>query len=178
LLGPATSFCASWFKKQSHTIEEQLRDGIRYLQFRIIKHTDGALYVTNKLLGPKIEEVLEEVKAFVMHNREEIVMLDFFKFFGMDKEAHVAFKELLFQVFSGLLVPRMRGPRVTPNQLWNLKVCFILISNYFYFTHSFAFALLRFGSFFIFLFVFFYHFCASFSFFPADVLGIRPGHLR
>lgn len=124
---PATSFCASWFRKQSHTIEEQLRDGIRYLQFRLIKHSDGALYVTNKLLGPKIEEVLEEVKTFVQQNREEIIFLDFVKFFAMDKDAHMQLKELLLQVFSGHLVPRMRGPRVTPNQLWNLKESVLVI---------------------------------------------------
>jgi hypothetical protein len=84
------------------------------------------VYVTNKLLGPKIDAVLEEVKAFVLQNREEIILLDFIKFFGMDKESHTQLKELIFQVFSGHLVPRMRGPRVTPNQLWNLKVCVVV----------------------------------------------------
>ena len=116
----AKSVVHSWAVTQSLNIYDQLMAGIRYLDLRVaLRNKDNQIRVLHGLYGVGIEEVLEDVKRFVVKHPKEIVILDFNHFYNMDCTAHERLADTLLALFSEILrSPGNETTNVTLQDMW------------------------------------------------------------
>ena len=87
-----------WGICQHIDIEHQLQIGIRYFDFRVGK-VNGQFRIIHGLYGTKIGNILLEIGQFLAQHPEEIVILDFQRFYDCTKQDHrkiIGFIELAF----------------------------------------------------------------------------------
>jgi len=114
-----------WTKTQTLDLTNQLMSGIRYFDFRVAsKLSDNDFYFCHGLYGPKIVELLAQIKAFLIENPHEIVFLDFQHFYGISDEDHKQLISIITQTFEKRLVPyssQLLMDRFTLNYLWDKR---------------------------------------------------------
>lgn len=93
-----------WLTNQDKSIYRQLIDGIRHFDFRICG-LGSELYICHGFLGPKIEQVLEPIKAFLNNNPDEFVLLDFNHVYGVSNHS-VATQKIRDIIGNDLLIPK------------------------------------------------------------------------
>lgn len=63
---------------QRLNVYQQLKAGIRYLDIRVaLRPENKQFYICHNFYGPKLEEILEQVNAYVKKHPREIVIIDF-----------------------------------------------------------------------------------------------------
>lgn len=71
-----TSIAKNWAMAQDRTIYEQLNDGIRYLDLRVIyRDSKKDFYTVHGLYGPKFSDVLTQITRFMKENPKEILII-------------------------------------------------------------------------------------------------------
>ena len=106
---------------QSRTIQQQLEDGIRFLDLRISPAVDqktcGDFQIIHSLLGGCLKPMLEEVKQFLDTNKKEIVIIDFHQ---LQNDANPdTLYNMLGEVFGELLLPFVIGNQdMTIGEQW------------------------------------------------------------
>ncbi|XP_017494293.1 PREDICTED: PI-PLC X domain-containing protein 3 [Rhagoletis zephyria] len=110
------NFCFPWFvrrwaKTQSSSVLEQLGLGVRYFDLRVCQKNDKYFFA-HGLFAMEAFEPLEEVKQFLISNKEEVCILDFQHFYDMDDAHHIKFQSQLLQLFDNLFFARSDGSLV------------------------------------------------------------------
>lgn len=96
----------AWSQATELTIEEQLVNGIRYLDLRVCAYED-ALYTFHGFLGPKVNDILQQIKTWVQNVQGEIVFIhaSHMAFGGNNKEAHERFIKSIESILGDSLFP-------------------------------------------------------------------------
>lgn len=118
-----TGVIAKWSKTQNRTIKQQLMDGIRYLDLRVVyRDSNKAYYTVHGLYGEKIDDVLRQVKEFADRHPREIIILDFNHLYNMKpKEGNSRNKGLINKIknaFGDKLAPNTFGPKTKIGDFW------------------------------------------------------------
>lgn len=119
---------AAWAKTQDKTLEQQLNDGVRYLDLRVAKHEDR-LVLVHGLVSCTLREALEGVHRFARAHPREPVLLDLqaMPSRAAHDELHALFQEVLGDhLFAG------KGPpsEWTLQELWKVKRALIAIVDH------------------------------------------------
>ncbi|KAK7495212.1 hypothetical protein BaRGS_00013622 [Batillaria attramentaria] len=114
-----------WGKCQRLSTLEQLLAGVRYLDLRVAYRVkDDQFYLVHSLYGPRVSDVLEDVKTFLQEHPKEVVLLDFNHFYlerGLEKELHDRLITYIKDFFGELLCPKDQADRIHLNSLWQNK---------------------------------------------------------
>ncbi|MEI5906978.1 phosphatidylinositol-specific phospholipase C domain-containing protein [Bacillus spongiae] len=124
------SIVADWSQTQGLTIEEQLNEGIRYLDLRVAPNVwqpvfdsyqiqETNLRTLHGLYGEGVNEIIADTKTFLDENEKEIVILDFQHFYEMTERSYEYLNTLLQDTFGDLLVPSSYGVNIPLEQLWS-----------------------------------------------------------
>ena len=98
---------------QRRPVLEQLRDGIRLLDLRICA-CDGELWIHHGLLGPRLEEVLDDIATFCEESDGELLVVRASHFtMGRGKD-HGDVVAAILERFAAHLVPRASEVLVSP----------------------------------------------------------------
>ena len=87
-LGSFVGMTDVWAKAQEKNISEQLADGIRYLDFRPCREKSGDIRVCHGLYGPRILDLLEDVRIFAEAHPKEIIFIQMGEFNGFGDSDH------------------------------------------------------------------------------------------
>ena len=103
---PADDVVRRWAKAQTLTIGEQLRRGARYVDLRCGWTPDGEWRTHHALIGRMVDELLEEVKVFLVENPSEVVIVEMTHFFGGPRAEDVErLATVVEEIFGELLAP-------------------------------------------------------------------------
>ncbi|MBM3469055.1 MAG: hypothetical protein FJX71_06465 [Alphaproteobacteria bacterium] len=126
-----TAIAKKWAMAQSRTIFQQLNDGNRYLDLRVIyRMSKNEFYMVHSLYGPSLSSVLRQIVAFASAHPKEIIIIKIGDMRHMPEEkggGHTNLINQLRKAFEGRLVPKSFGTSVTPKKLWEQKKQIILI---------------------------------------------------
>ncbi|MEW6554170.1 MAG: hypothetical protein AB1384_07795, partial [Actinomycetota bacterium] len=109
---------ANWSRAQGAKIGEQLNEGIRYLDLRVVKYKDsngGDYVLSHSMTGEHLDDVLQDVKNFHASNPTEFIILDINKVFMEQSQDdsnfdHAAFiQHLKSKLGTDCLIPRTAG---------------------------------------------------------------------
>lgn len=108
-----------WSKTQSQSIQQQLENGVRYLDLRVYQHPKNKeIRIGHGLYGRRLDDVLEEVRTFLREADREIVLLDFNHLIGIDNHQEVL--NLITSKFEGKLIPPADDlTNLTLENIWN-----------------------------------------------------------
>lgn len=74
---PVFSYFINMFAKtQTHTIEEQLQQGIRLFDFRVAAGNDEQIYLAHTFLCQKLDHELGKIKQFLAKNDREVIIIN------------------------------------------------------------------------------------------------------
>lgn len=90
---------------QRRPILDQLRDGVRLLDLRICA-CDGELWIHHGLLGPRLDDVLDDLSSFLQASEHELVVVRASHFTMGQGRAHHDVVSALLERFAGHLLPR------------------------------------------------------------------------
>lgn len=109
-----------WARTQGNDVATQLADGIRYLDLRICQNPgDGAVYLCHGQYSVPVDEVISATDTFLAAHPQEIVILDFNHFYGLDAATYAALGQTLVDTFGPRMVPAASGPEVTVGEIWD-----------------------------------------------------------
>lgn len=69
------SFLA-YLNTQDKNITEQLNSGVRFLELQVCKQ-DNIFYTSNVYLGPRLSDIVSQIKTFAEDNPDELIIIDF-----------------------------------------------------------------------------------------------------
>ena len=121
------SLAVAWSKCQDFNITAQLKAGIRYFDLRI-SPKDNELYTCHSLYGDSLKNILDKLKNFLNTNKQEIVILDFQKFYKMDKQNADSLVNLLVKTIGDKIINR--NSSLVLNDIWNSKKQVFVIMNF------------------------------------------------
>lgn len=90
---------------QRRPVGDQLRDGIRLLDLRVCS-CDGALWIHHGLLGPRLNEVLDDLSSFIEDTDHELIVVRASHFTMGQGRDHSDVVSAILDRFAGRLVPR------------------------------------------------------------------------
>jgi hypothetical protein len=108
---------APWAKAQSKSILEQLESGIRYFDLRVLRRSDGQMFIVHGMYSDNIDTVFSEIKSFTDNHPKEIIILDFNHLFHLQSNQ----EDLIAKInnsFSAKLIPATKTVNATLNELW------------------------------------------------------------
>ena len=110
-----------WAKAQERTIQEQLEDGMRYLDLRPCREKSGNLRVCHSLYGPNMGDILDQIHTFATAHPKEIVIVEMSHFAGMSTPDHTNLQTLIQQrIGSNLLDASLGvGPSTKLGDVWS-----------------------------------------------------------
>jgi hypothetical protein len=111
----------NWAMAQGESISQQLSQGIRYLDLRVIYKDDKKdFYTVHGLYGPKLDDVLAQIKSFLLQNPKEIIVIQIgdLRYMPNGEKDHEAIGLKLKNVFGDLMVPRNDGVLTPIKTLW------------------------------------------------------------
>jgi len=112
-----------WSVTQSATLEEQLRNGVRYLDVRVAIQEKGAPpLVVHHLCGAELGPLLAQLDAFLTAHPQEVVVVDFQHFYGFERLDHERLIAHLQGLFGARLCPYWPGATEEATLRW-LQVC-------------------------------------------------------
>lgn len=105
------SYVYPWAKTQEYSILQQLKDGIRYFDFKVANGYDKEerkeLYLVHFMNGQKVSEALLEISKFLEQKKnEEVIIVDFNAFFGLTQSDHQDLANNIVTMLEEFLVPR------------------------------------------------------------------------
>jgi len=108
---------------QNKTIFEQLEDGIRYLDFRIVKNENHELgSICHCLDGGFVIDMFEQISKFIKKNKQEIIFIDIKKVYGFDEEELKKwlklFEKYCFDLFGDSICPSSISTSTPIKELW------------------------------------------------------------
>lgn len=116
-----------WAVAQAQRLDEQLANGIRYLDLRVV-YGDGPhgddYYLAHGLYGPRFDEAWQQIVAFASAHPKEIVIVEIgcFAGFGEGEEALELHKVLAAKMVpTQRLIPATYGPAATFSALWGIS---------------------------------------------------------
>ncbi len=122
-----TKIAADWSRAQGRTVTEQLQDGIRYFDMRVVyRESRKKFYTCHGLYGEELSKVLKEMNEFLNKHPREVVILDFNHLYNMKPpktgDKHNELMTLIQGTFDKKMVPGdTYSPNVTLNELWEKK---------------------------------------------------------
>lgn len=125
---------AKWGKAQGKNIKEQLNDGIRYLDLRVVyRESAKTHYSVHGLYGQSIDDILKDIKEFIDENPKEIIIVQIgdFGYMGSKKtgDTHEELINKISTQFQDKLTPKNYTPSITVQKLWSMKKQLIVIYN-------------------------------------------------
>jgi hypothetical protein len=124
---------ANWSRSQGAKGGEQLNEGIRYLDLRVVKYKDsngGDYVLSHSMTGEHLDDVLDDVGNFIRGNPNEFVIIDVNKVFMEGAQNDKSFDHAAFIQYAkgrlesklgeGCLIPRDTGS-LKLNDLWSGK---------------------------------------------------------
>lgn len=92
-----------WMTCQKNSIYRQLKDGIRHFDFRLCQQ--GAEYhLCHGFIGPRMRDVLSQIRSFLLNNPNEKVLLDFNHVYGVTNHSDVT--RNILEVLGDMIIPR------------------------------------------------------------------------
>lgn len=107
---------ADWSKSQRTGIYQQLIDGIRYFDLRVLYDSgSNEFYVIHSLVSIPFHQVLDDVKRFYSDpaHSQELVLLDINHTYHMTDLLHERLIQKINDTLDGLLIPRSSGGLLT-----------------------------------------------------------------
>jgi len=113
--------CRSWSQCQSYSITQQLMDGVRYLDFRVIR-TGSNFEVCHSITYGALMPLLDEVKTFIHDNPKELVFLHFQKIFNCDKkQMDYLAQEVILRFQNDIVSPKKFSLYSKLQDIWDRK---------------------------------------------------------
>jgi len=112
IFGPVTrAILYNWSVTQRATLEEQLRNGVRYLDLRLAIEDSGGTQplVVHHLCGAELGPLLAVVDSFLTSHPQEAVIIDFQHFYGFRDLDHERLVAHLQGLFGSRLCPYWAG---------------------------------------------------------------------
>lgn len=85
---------SAWSRSQSLSIYDQLNQGIRYLDLRVIKKSNGEMFITHGMYSYSMDTVINDIKTFITAHPKEIIILDFNHLYDMKNNHENLFNKL------------------------------------------------------------------------------------
>lgn len=104
---------AAWSQAQKRSVAEQLGDGIRLLDLRICESA-GALWIHHGLLGPHLEEILDDLATFIQNHPREVLVVRATKF---DVSSHAQVVDAITSRLDTHLFRRSEAEGRSPGEL-------------------------------------------------------------
>ncbi len=124
VIGPIADYTLikSWSQAQTHSITNQLMDGVRYFDLRVTVDPQGDFRICHGLYGPLIDDILSQFNSFLTSRPGEMVFLDFQHIFDQDgNDMSTAHQNQLIskieQSLGSKLAPSTYGVNVTLGQM-------------------------------------------------------------
>lgn len=121
---------------QDRTIEQQLNDGIRFLDLRV-SYNDSKkdFYIVHGLFGPPLADVLAQIKTFAERRQREILIIQIgdMRYMPNGEKDYAELARRFKDAFAGRIFLRsdVTGPSATLNQLWaKNKQIFLIHDRY------------------------------------------------
>lgn len=104
---PADQLVRRWARAQVDSVGEQLERGARYVDLRAGWEAESMAWrIHHALTGQSVDEILEEVKVFLVERPSEVVMVELSHFLGdPDAAAVERLAVVVDEVFGDLLAP-------------------------------------------------------------------------
>jgi len=105
---------AGWSKTQSLSIQSQLKEGVRYLDFRICLYPDQQFYFCHALIGSTFGAGLASIQHFIKNHPSEIILLDINHIYNVKNAAQETHLIQMLQLFLGdIAIPNTYRPNDT-----------------------------------------------------------------
>ena len=104
---PADRLVRRWARAQTDSVGAQLERGARYLDLRAGWDGDSTAWrIHHALEGQAVDEILEEIKVFLVERPSEVVIVELSHFLGdPDAEAVARLARVVDEIFGDLLAP-------------------------------------------------------------------------
>lgn len=115
---------------QNRSIFQQLTDGYRFLDLRVIYRDDKkAFYTVHGLFGPSLQDVLTQIVMFTNQHPTEIIIVEVgdLGYMPRGKEDHEKLIQMLRASFYNKLISKENGLKVPLKDLWKQHKQIILI---------------------------------------------------
>jgi hypothetical protein len=125
-----TGFTKLWSKTQNRSILQQLEDGYRYLDLRVVYRDDKkAYYKVHGLYGSSLDAVLKQIKTFIDQHPKEILIIQVGDLSHMpdDVQAHQNVIGQIKATLGSKLIPKADGLQVPIKNYWAQEKQIILI---------------------------------------------------
>jgi hypothetical protein len=113
-----------WARTQEMSILRQLKDGIRYFDFRVALGMDQEerteLYLAHFMNGQKVSEAILELLNFLETKNDEIIIVNLNAFYGLSQSDHQDLANQFITFLDDYLVPREVKANATYYQLVNV----------------------------------------------------------
>jgi len=118
----AKNLCRDWSSCQSSSISQQLMDGVRYLDFRVIRTSGLHFEVCHSIGYGALIPLLDEVKAFIHKNPKELVFLHIQKINNCNAAQERSLASTLVSKFKDKIVsPKKFSLDSRLKDIWELK---------------------------------------------------------
>ncbi len=133
-----TKIAKNWAMAQDRTIYQQLNDGIRYLDLRVVyRENKNDFYIAHGLYGPKFSDVLADIARFLGEQPREIIVIQIgdLNYMGEANEEmrnHQRLTMMIQRALNNKLIGKneVNGPNVKVGHIWQLnKQVFLLYKN-------------------------------------------------
>jgi hypothetical protein len=130
-----TKVAYSWSRAQGSRIYDQLNNGVRYLDLRVIwRDSKKAFYTVHGLYGPSLDDVLGQIVQFLKENPKEILVIQIGDLRYMGQNANQKSEELakkLQDKFGDKLIKKSaHGLQTTIQDIWKGPGRIFLIFNH------------------------------------------------
>lgn len=133
-----SSIAKDWAQAQNRTIYQQLNDGVRYLDLRVI-YRDSAkdFYTVHGLYGPRFSHVLGQINQFLRENPKEILVIQIGDLGYMgppesEAQNHLKLAQLIENSFKNNLISKseISDASATVSEIWSLgKQVFLIYKD-------------------------------------------------
>jgi hypothetical protein len=107
LCGVAHTVCEAYGRAQERDARQQLQDGIRYFDLRVCGSNDGDFVTCHGLEAARVQDILDQTRAWIDSHPGEVIFLDFNHHFQLDPDVEAQRIEEAFALPGGgsLLIP-------------------------------------------------------------------------
>ncbi len=113
---------SDWSRSQGDKIGEQLNEGIRYFDLRVVKYKDsngGDYVLSHSMTGEHLDDVLDDIKRFSDRNPSEFILLDVNKVHMEKSQTDYLFDHAAFIEH---VENRLGAERLIPRDVASLKL--------------------------------------------------------
>lgn len=106
-----------WCITQSITVLDQLKSGVRFLDFGCDYH-NGEFYISNNLIGVRYVKIFEQILKFINDCQSEIIILCFSRF------NNAMYHELFYNILATSF-----GVKIARRSEWNMPIDYLINSG-------------------------------------------------